>query len=149
MFFSSVFFFHVKLYIPLSLAFTSHPSCLSCPSLHLVEFFIHNSEEGECSDGFKGGDDTSSLCSGVSPSQLEIPSWMYPKVVFVFLTSALHWHLTVPAIMGKPGLVNPAATVSKLGKCCLCRKDVNIFCNKSTLKSSLWKKYLSVLIGKF
>lgn len=32
----------------------------------------------------------SSLCSGVSPSQLEISSWMHPKVVFVFLTSALH-----------------------------------------------------------
>lgn len=47
-------------------------------------------EEGEYSDSFKGGDDTSSLCSGVSSLHLEIPSWIHPKVAFVFLTSALH-----------------------------------------------------------
>lgn len=53
--------------------------------------------------------------------------------------------------MGEHGLVNSAATLSKLGRCWLHVKgrDVNIFCNKSTLNSSLLKKYLSVLIGKF
>lgn len=74
---------------PLHLAFTPHPCCLSCPSLHLFKFFVLESERQNYSDYFREGD-TSSLCSGVSSLHLEIPSWIHSKVAFVFLTSALH-----------------------------------------------------------